>query len=66
MKNLNILLTYDKDVLDLMGELVGTNGFKIVSSEEKEPGKISEKLEFSEENKGFNGSGKILEGKIHS
>ncbi|MFR7936605.1 MAG: discoidin domain-containing protein [Clostridium perfringens] len=64
MKNLNILLTYDKDVLDLMGELVGTNGFKIVSSEEKEPGKISVKLEFSEENKGFNGSGKILEGKF--
>ncbi|EOU1902488.1 hypothetical protein GZ979_000723 [Clostridium perfringens] len=36
----------------------------MVSSEEKEPGKISVKLEFSEENKGFNGSGKILEGKF--
>lgn len=64
MRSLELLLTYDSDILSLENNLVGLNGFEVVSFEERNPGEIFVKLEIPSENKTFNGKGNILEAKF--
>ncbi|ELC8441365.1 discoidin domain-containing protein [Clostridium perfringens] len=64
MRSLELLLTYDSDVLSLSNNLAGLNGFEVVSFEERNPGEVLVKLEVPSENKAFNGKGNILEAKF--
>ncbi|MDZ5252399.1 glycoside hydrolase domain-containing protein [Clostridium sp. LIBA-8841] len=64
MRSLELLLTYDSEVLSLSNKLVGVNGFEVVSFEERNPGEVFVKLEIPSENKAFNGKGNILEVKF--
>ncbi|EGT3616071.1 DUF4091 domain-containing protein [Clostridium perfringens] len=64
MRSLELLLTYDSEILSLNENLIGINGFEVVSSEEREPGEILVKLEIPRENKAFNGKGNVLEAKF--